>query len=130
MQSRFRNIIGTVNALELPNLYTLSNVKSGQTAQLTNTVTQSNLNTIRSFGEISWDRWVYVNYTITNDWASVLPKKNNQFLSYSVGASMILSELIKKKQDILSFRPITITWAQLATKSIMAPTTMAAEPQP
>jgi len=121
MQSRFRNVIGTVNALELPNLYTLSNVKSGQTAQLTNTVTQSNLNTIRSFGEISWDRWVYVNYTITNDWASVLPKKNNQFLSYSVGASMILSELIKKKQDILSFLKIRGSYASVGNFGALDP---------
>lgn len=121
MQSRFRNIFGTVNALELPNLYTLTNVKSGQTAQLTNTVTNSNLNTIRSFGEISWDRWVYANFTVTNDWASVLPKENNSFLSYSAGASLVLSELIKKKQDVLSFLKIRGSYASVGNFGALDP---------
>ena len=121
MQSRFRNIFGTVNALELPNLYTLTNVKSGQTADLTNTITNSNLNTIRSFGEISWDRWVYANFTVTNDWASVLPKDNNSFLSYSVGSSLVLSELIKKKQDILSFLKVRGSYASVGNFGALDP---------
>jgi TonB-linked SusC/RagA family outer membrane protein len=121
MQSRFRNIIGTVNALELPNLYTLSNVKSGQTAQLTNTIIESNLNTIRSFGELSWDRWVYVNFTLTNDWASVLPKDNNKFLSYSVGSSLVLSELIKKQQDVLSFLKVRGSYASVGNFGALDP---------
>lgn len=121
MQSRFRNIIGTVNALEIPGLYTLSNVKSGQSPQLTNTIIESNLNTIRTFGEISWDRWVYLNYTLTNDWASVLPKNNNKFLSYSAGASLVLSELIKKKQDILTFLKIRGSYASVGNFGALDP---------
>lgn len=121
MQSRFRNIIGTVNALEIPGLYTLSNVKSGQSPQLTNTIIESNLNTLRTFGEISWDRWVYLNYTLTNDWASVLPKNNNKFLSYSVGGSLVLSELIKKKQDVLTFLKIRGSYSSVGNFGALDP---------
>jgi outer membrane receptor protein involved in Fe transport len=120
-QQRLRDADMTANALEVAGLYTIANIKSGQSVTASVETVQSDLNTIRTFGEISWDRFIYLNYTLTNDWSSRLPKANNSFLSYSVGGSFVASELIKKQQDILSFLKIRGSYASVGNFGALVP---------
>jgi TonB-linked SusC/RagA family outer membrane protein len=120
MQQRSKSILGRLTALELPNLYNLGNAKSGSTPIVNSTISESNLNTIRGFGELSWDSWLYADFSVTNDWSSRLPIKNNSFLSYSAGMSFVPSELLKS-QKVLSYLKIRGGYASVGNFGALVP---------
>jgi len=120
MQQRYNALIGTANALEVPGVYNLSNIKSGSSPVVESRIEKNNLNTIRGTAEFSWDSWIYVDGSVTNDWSSRLPVENNSFLSYSVGASFVPSKFLKK-QDKLSFVKINGAYSSVGGFGALVP---------
>lgn len=120
MQQRYNFLSGTANALEIPGVYNLSNIKSGNSPVVESRVEKNNLNTLKALGEFSWDSWVYVDASVTNDWSSRLPAENNSFLSYSIGASFVPSKFVKN-QDKFSFLKVNAAYSSVGGFGALIP---------
>lgn len=100
-------IYGRASELELPNLYNLSNLKTGVTALYLNDYNEQRINSVYGFGQLSYKTWFFLDFTARNDWASVLPKANNSFFYPSVTGSLVLSDIFDTKKfgvDLLKLR--------------------------
>jgi len=93
----------------VPDLYVINNT-------LNNTyifgLTESEINSVYSSGQISYKDYLYVDLTARNDWSSTLSKENNSFFYPSVSASFIASEGLNLKSDALRYLKIRGSWAQ------------------
>lgn len=67
------------------------------------------------FGEVdfSYKDKLFVTLTGRNDWSSTLPEANRSFFYPSFNLSYILTDLLDKKQDILSFAKLRFSWANV-----------------
>jgi len=113
MSRNYSNLRGEAPQLELPNLYALSNVKSGVSTILTNETERSKINSIYAFGQFGFKNALYLDFSIRNDWASVLPKENNSFLYPSVSVSAVISELFDLNQNTWSLLKVRGGWAKV-----------------
>jgi TonB-linked SusC/RagA family outer membrane protein len=94
---------GLAPALELPFLYNLSNLKTGSIAQQVNSYSEQRINSVFTFGDISYKDALFFSMTARNDWSSVLAKANNSFFYYSGTVSAVFTELFDIKSDNLTF---------------------------
>ena len=124
MNRKNRLTSGYLPALELPNLYTLSNLQTGSTAGINTTrngvsylhpYRQQQINSVFGNGQISYKDFVFIDFTARNDWASILPVKNNSFFYPSVSASLILTDAFDIKSDVLNFLKIRGGWSQVGS---------------
>jgi hypothetical protein len=93
--------------LELPDLYTLSNLKTGAVLVTSNRSEDQRINSVYGFGQLSYKTYFYLDFTARNDWASVLPTKNNSFFYPSITASLVMSDILNTKSvgiDLLKLR--------------------------
>jgi TonB-linked SusC/RagA family outer membrane protein len=114
-------LYGEASQLELPNLYTLTNVKSGVTPILANITSKERVNSVYGFGQIGYKNAVYLDVTLRNDWFSTLPGGNNSFLYPSVTMSTVISELVDINSDILSFLKIRGGWSLVGSNGQLNP---------
>jgi TonB-linked SusC/RagA family outer membrane protein len=89
------NVNGFLPALELPNLYNLSNLQTGSTATLSNFHSDQQINSFYGYGQFSYKDMVFLDFTGRNDWSSILPTANNSFFYPSVTASVLLSDMFE-----------------------------------
>jgi hypothetical protein len=67
MYRNYTRISGAAPQLELPGLYTLANIKSGFTTQLSNFFSEEQINSIYGFGSISYKNELFLEFTGRND---------------------------------------------------------------
>ena len=91
MNREYNSTFGTLPALELPDLYNLSNLQTGATPTLGNTDRNQRINSVYGFGQIAFRNFAFIDFTARNDWASILPTENNSFFYPSVSASLVIS---------------------------------------
>jgi len=72
-------------------------------------------NRVGLFGEIdfSYKEKLFVTLTGRNDWSSTLPEENRSFFYPSFNASYIVTDLLDKEKDILSFAKLRFSWANV-----------------
>lgn len=83
----------TANQLSVPGIYNFENSKVPLVASQYNA--QKQINSVYGILGADYDRMLYVDLTLRNDWSTVLPSENNAFAYYSVSSSFVLSEVIK-----------------------------------
>jgi len=120
MKRVYTRLLGQANQLELPNLYTLENVKSGVTPILSNWNREQRINSVYGFGSIGYRDYLFLEFTARNDWASVLPTQNNSFFYPSVSLSGIISDMadLGSKIDYLKLRG---SWSEVGSQGVLAP---------
>jgi hypothetical protein len=64
-------------------------------------------------GDIGFRDFLFGEFTLRNDWYSVLPSSNNSILSKSFGGSFVFSDLLK--MDFLSFGKLRASWGEIPT---------------
>ena len=64
-------------------------------------------------GDIGFRDFLFGEFTLRNDWYSVLPSSNNSILSKSFGGSFVFSDLLK--MDFLSFGKMRASWGEIPT---------------
>lgn len=64
--------------------------------------------------DLSYKRFLYLNFTARNDWSSTLPQKNNSYFYPSVGGSFIFSEIFDLP-EWFSFGKIRGSWAKVGS---------------
>ena len=101
--------------LELPNLYNLSNLQTGSTANILGTLREQKLNSAYAFGQVSYKEMVFLDFTARNDWASILPVKNNSFFYPSVAGSVILSQIFDLSAAKIDFLKIRGGWSKVGS---------------
>lgn len=116
-----KSLYGEATQLELPNLYNLSNVKSGVTPIIASGISNKRVNSVFGFGQLGYKNAIYLDFTLRNDWFSTLPDGNNSFLYPSVTMSAVISELIDINSNVLSFLKIRGGWSLVGSDGGIQP---------
>jgi TonB-linked SusC/RagA family outer membrane protein len=103
------NRANTVNGFSIKNLYTVANSKDQP--GITNTRELEKYRAIFVRGDIGFRDFLFGEFTLRNDWYSVLPPKSNSILSKSFGGSFVFSDLLKL--SFLDFGKIRASWGEI-----------------
>ncbi len=103
----------TVNGISIPAFFSLK--ASVDKPNVTSTLSKQQVNSLYGRLAFSWDRMVYVEGTLRNDWSSTLPSDTRSYLYPSVSGSFIVSELLPKKFDWLSMWKLRGSWTMSKT---------------
>ncbi|MBN1414170.1 MAG: SusC/RagA family TonB-linked outer membrane protein [Bacteroidales bacterium] len=121
MYRKYTRVSGVAPQLELPELYTLANVKAGATTELSNFFEEEMINSIYGFGAVSFKNALFLEFTGRNDWASVLPVDNNSFFYPSVNLSVVWTDLFNFSSNAFSFFKTRAGWSKVGSVGILAP---------
>ncbi|MCK5781915.1 MAG: SusC/RagA family TonB-linked outer membrane protein [Flavobacteriales bacterium] len=92
MDRSYQRISGnTDGGLAVPGIYSLNN--SMNQAMVDEYKYEKRINSVFANATLGWNRLIYVDGSVRNDWSSTLPEDNNSYLYYSGNVSFILSEL-------------------------------------
>ncbi|MBG0858282.1 MAG: SusC/RagA family TonB-linked outer membrane protein [Bacteroidales bacterium] len=115
--SDFFNYIGksnsanTVNGLNIDNLFTIANSKDQPS--ISNSRSSEQYKALFLRGDVGYKDFVFAEFTLRNDWFSVLPPDNSSILSKSFGGSFVFSDLLKL--PFLSFGKLRAAWGEIPT---------------
>ena len=116
MHRTYDRVSGELPGLELPNLYNLSNLQTGATAELENLHTYEQINSLYAYGQFSYKDMFFLDFTARNDWSSILPVANNSFLYPSVTGSALLSDIFPAlKENKINFLKLRGSWAKVGS---------------
>jgi len=121
MYRKYARITGVAPQLELPGLYSLSNVKAGVTTELSNFWEEGKINSVYAFGAISFRDALFLEFTGRNDWASVLPAESNSFFYPSVNLSAVVTDLFGIESSALTFAKVRAGWSKVGGVGILTP---------
>ena len=112
---RVRNtVVGELTGgLELPGLFTLSNVKSGTTPSIDSDSFDQRINSVLGFGQLSYKSYAFLDFSGRNDWSSVLPVKNNSFFYPAVSGSFVLSEVLGLQNAKVNYVKLRAGWSKV-----------------
>ena len=102
-QTQYKSI--TAGQLSVPGIYNFGNAKIPLAASQYNARKQ--INSVYGILGVSYNRFLYLDATLRNDWSTTLPSANNSFAYYSTSVGFILSEVINL--------PDWFTYAKLRT---------------
>lgn len=103
------NNANTVNGLNIPNLFSITNSKDQ--ANIGNTRIEEKYRALLTRGDIGYKNILFADFTLRNDWYSSLPPGDNDVLSKSFGASFVFSDLLKI--PAISFGKIRASWGEI-----------------
>ena len=115
MVRQYHGTSGFLPGLELPNLYNLSNLQTGSTAVLGSTINNQKISSVYAFGQFSYKEMLFVDFTARNDWASILPVKNNSFFYPSVAGSVLLSKIFDLSAAKIDFLKVRGGWSEVGS---------------
>lgn len=104
---------GQITALELPNLYNLSNNKTGSTPIYGNDYNEVRIGSVLGYGQLSYKDFVFIDFSGRNDWASVLPKDNNSFFYPAISGSVVLSEILGLQDSKVNYIKLRGGWSKV-----------------
>jgi len=109
-------------ALELPDLYNLSNLKSGSDYSLTNAYSEQAINSIFGYGKIGYNDYLFLEFSGRNDWMSILPTDSNSFFYPSVTVSAVLSDMLGLEDNkIIDYLKIRGGWSKVGGAGALGP---------
>ncbi|MDR0542143.1 MAG: SusC/RagA family TonB-linked outer membrane protein [Dysgonamonadaceae bacterium] len=99
--------------LAAPDLYTLSNSKD----PLESANVFKRLRVYSGFGsaQIGYKSWAYLNLTGRNDWSSTLPGSHRSYFYPSATASVILTDALDIRNNVLSFLKVRGGWSEVGS---------------
>jgi TonB-linked SusC/RagA family outer membrane protein len=101
---------GTVNGLNIPDYYAISNSKSQPS--ISNNRIASKTNSLFASGDFEYKKFVSASWAVRQDWSSTLPANNNKLFYPSAGFSFIASQFTKDAIPWLSFMKIYGSWGK------------------
>ncbi|RYU95953.1 SusC/RagA family TonB-linked outer membrane protein [Emticicia agri] len=102
----------TVGGLTTPGFYNIA--ASKDRPSVSNSMFERQVNSLFGSASLGYDNTYFIEGTIRNDWSSTLPVAHNSYIYPSIGASVVISELLPKN-SILSFAKIRGSYAQVGT---------------
>ena len=118
-QMRRRTDINNVQVTDfiIRGLYTVQN---GRAKNPTYALNEVGVNSLYGSGEVSWNRTLYLNGTVRNDWFSTLSPENRSILYPSVSGAYVFSENLKNIAW-LDFGKIRIGYAEVGSDGDVPP---------
>jgi TonB-linked SusC/RagA family outer membrane protein len=110
---KFENNFQNASKLAAPDLYTVSNSKDPLVS--TNQLKRLRVYSDFASAQIAYRSWAYLNLTGRNDWSSTLAKNNRSYFYPSATASVILSDALDIKSEVLSFLKVRGGWASVGS---------------
>jgi TonB-linked SusC/RagA family outer membrane protein len=107
--------------LQIPGLYNISNTRDGVTPRIEQRQTDRKINSIFGFMGVSYKDYLFLDVTGRNDWASVLPLKNNSFFYPSVTTSAIISDIFELPKNTISYLKIRAGWSKTGSAGPLLP---------
>ena len=98
----------------------LYSVQNGRAKDPVYTLTESGVNSMYGFADLSWKRTLYLSVTARNDWFSTLSAANRSILYPSVSGAYVFSETLKNI-PWLSFGKIRMGYAEVGSDGDVAP---------
>ncbi|MBT4400048.1 MAG: SusC/RagA family TonB-linked outer membrane protein, partial [Bacteroidetes bacterium] len=97
--------------LIVPEVYTVSNIKSGSLAYGSSWY-QKAVYSVYGMANLSYNSMIYLDLTARNDWSSTLPKENQSYFYPSASLSLLINEMIDlgSRVDLIKLRA---GWAQV-----------------
>ncbi|HEY8397378.1 MAG TPA: SusC/RagA family TonB-linked outer membrane protein, partial [Flavihumibacter sp.] len=112
MRSSYKDIdANTNNGLNVPDFFDLANSKNPITYD--NRREQSKYRSGFVRGDLGWKNMIFVDFTLRQDYYSVLPPENNDILSKSLGASFVFSDLLRDVAPFISFGKLRASWGEI-----------------
>ncbi|WP_276500509.1 SusC/RagA family TonB-linked outer membrane protein [Terrimonas pollutisoli] len=89
---RRENSANTVGGLSVPDLYSIT--ASKDRPNVDNIWREYKINSLYARGTFDYKNFLFVDYSIRNDWSSALPEGENSYLYPSVGLSFVFTDLL------------------------------------
>ncbi|HAQ18474.1 MAG TPA: hypothetical protein DCR40_04470 [Prolixibacteraceae bacterium] len=105
------NAAQTVNGLNIKNLYLITNSKDQP--RISNDRYNEKYRAAFARGDVGYKDFLFAEFTLRNDWYSVLPSDNNSILSKSFGGSFVFSDLLELSW--LNFGKVRASWGEIPT---------------
>jgi len=86
--TRYKSL--TAGQLSVPGIYNFENAKIALEASQFNA--QRQINSVYGLAGLGYNRFLFIDFTLRNDWSTTLPVENNSFAYYSVNAAFVFSE--------------------------------------
>lgn len=119
-QKRTRIYTGA-NSLELPDFYNISNLASGATPTLINELVEEKINSVLSTGQVSYRDYLFLDFSLRNDWWSVLPPSNNSYLYPSVSLNAVVTDMVEIAPSVLSYLGLRGGWSEVGSAGGLDP---------
>jgi TonB-linked SusC/RagA family outer membrane protein len=102
--------------LAVAGLYTLTNSRD----PLVSSNVFRKFKTYSLFGsaQLSYKNYAFLNFTSRNDWSSTLPIENLSYFYPSVSASLVLSDALDIRSDVLSYAKVRGGWSKVGADAI------------
>ena len=119
MVNKYRLFSGTAENLVIDKLFNISN--SAAAPILTDDSSIQKINSWFGTGDISYNDYLFLNFTGRNDWASVLPIKNNSIFYPSASLSALVHSMGNFDPSGISFLKLRGSWAQTGSAGPLSP---------
>lgn len=100
----------TNQGFNVPNFYALANSKNP--ISYANGREKFHVNTVFARGDVGYKNFLYLEFSVRNDWFSSLPVSDPSILYQSYGGSFVFSEFTKDALPFLSFGKLRASWGQ------------------
>ena len=97
--------------LAIPGLYNMGNSRDPLVS--TNFYSKLKTNSVFGSAQVGFRNYAFVNVTARNDWSSSLPIDNMSYFYPSVNGSLILSEALGIKSDVLTYAKLRGGWSKV-----------------
>jgi TonB-linked SusC/RagA family outer membrane protein len=97
--------------LAIPGLYNMGNSRDPLVS--TNLYSKLKTNSVFGSAQLGFRNYAFVNVTARNDWSSSLPIDNMSYFYPSVNGSLILSEALGIKSDVLTYAKLRGGWSKV-----------------
>lgn len=87
------------SGLIVPEVYTVSNIKSGS-LNYSSSWYQKAIYSVYGMANLSYRRMIYLDLTARNDWSSTLPKENQSYFYPSASLSLLVDEMLDLGSNI------------------------------
>lgn len=121
MEQVITRVTGEIQALQLPDLYTLSNLASGNTAILTNDYEEQRIHSVLATASFSFKDYAFLDVNVRNDWWSVLPVDNNSYLYPSASLSLVLTDMLGIYTSSMPYLKVRAGWSQVGSAGGLDP---------
>lgn len=119
MVNNYRYFDAKAENLVINGLFNIAN--SAAPPVLVDDSSQERINSLFATGSLSYEEFIYLNFSGRNDWASVLPLKNNSIFYPSVSLSFLPHEMFNINSNILNFLKLRGSWAQTGSAGPLKP---------
>ncbi len=121
LSRKYARMYGEAEQLELDGFYSLANVKSGVSPKVSNLKTEQKINSVFGFGQFAYKNYLFLDYTVRNDWTTLLSDENNSFFYPSVTLGAVVSDMVDLTAQKVSFLKVRGGWSKVGSTGALTP---------